>query len=137
MRTILLDTNALISFLTDRDAEQQEKVAALFDQAVRGETRLALHQTVISEVVYVLTNGYRVDPQEVANLLRDLITTPGLLLIDRLDWNDVLDRWPSPHPDLADACLASVGVQEKVDAIATFDRKMTNRLLADGIATPW
>ena len=34
MRQILLDTNVLISYLTNRDPEQQKKAEALFEQAV-------------------------------------------------------------------------------------------------------
>ena len=33
MKRVILDTNVLVSFLTDRDAEQQAQAAALFEAA--------------------------------------------------------------------------------------------------------
>ena len=44
VKRVVLDTNVLVSFLTDRDAEQQEQAAALFETAAQGEAELILHQ---------------------------------------------------------------------------------------------
>lgn len=42
MKRIVVDTNVLVSFLTDRDAEQQEMAAALFEAAAHGEVQIVL-----------------------------------------------------------------------------------------------
>lgn len=51
MKRVVLDTNVLVSFLTDRNAEQQEQASALFEAASSGKTELVLHQIVITELV--------------------------------------------------------------------------------------
>mgnify|MGYP001142137897 CR=1 FL=1 len=33
MKTYIIDTNALLSFVTDRNPKQQEKISLLFEQA--------------------------------------------------------------------------------------------------------
>ena len=66
MKEILVDTNVLVSFLTDRDKDQQERAAELFLAAREREHSLILHSISISEAIYVLRNLYKVDPQEIA-----------------------------------------------------------------------
>ncbi len=56
MMRILLDTNVLVSFLTDRDAAQQEVAAGLFAQAAQNRARIILPQITATEMVFVLTN---------------------------------------------------------------------------------
>ena len=55
MSRVLVDTNVLISFLTDRDLRQQEQAAKLFSRG-RSTDVLLLHQAVLTEMVFVLTN---------------------------------------------------------------------------------
>lgn len=137
MTSILLDTNALISFLTDRDEVQQARADALFRDAAERRADVILHQTVVTETVYVLTNLYGRSSSEVAGLLRDLLAMPGVVTLDDLAWPDVLDRWPDPYPDLADACLASVASRQPIDAVATFDRRFARQLRREGVESFW
>lgn len=133
MRRVLIDTNVLVSFLTDRDAEQQERAARLLEDAATGRHALLLHQTVLAELVYVLRNLYSVADAEVAEILRDLLALPGVEPVDELSWHDVLERWPGTYPDFADACLASVARRHGISAVATFDRTFARRLSRDGL----
>jgi hypothetical protein len=87
---ILVDTNVLISFLTDRDLTQQELAATLFS-STRGEDVLLLTQAVLTELVYVLTNVYALKTAVVAGVLRDLLAMPGVEPVDGLSWSRVLD----------------------------------------------
>lgn len=137
MTRILLDTNALVSFLTDRDEVQQQRVARILREAADGQTEVYLHQTVITEMVYVLSNLYEVELTDVAALMQDMLAMPGLLPIHGLAWSAVLDRWPDPYPDLADACLATVASQNPTMSIATFDRTLGKRLRGEGLSTVW
>jgi predicted nucleic acid-binding protein len=59
MREILVDANVLVSFLTDRNKDQQEKAAALLLAAREREHSLILHSISISEAIYVLRNCTR------------------------------------------------------------------------------
>ena len=137
MKTIVLDTNVLLSFLTDRDARQQEKAARLLDAAATGELTLVLHQMVITELVYVLRNLYGVDPADIAATIEEVLGMPGVAPVDEIVWSRVLDFWPAKIADFTDAALAAVAAHGRYDAIATFDRPFARRLVKQGVAAYW
>lgn len=137
MKQILVDTNVLVSFLTDRNQEQQEQAAALFRGAAAGEHTLLLHQTALSEMVYVLLSLYHVSAGEIAKTLHDLLAMPGTAAINDLSWPVVLDLWPDKIPSFGDAALAAVGRHSGCDAMATFDDKLSRRLKKQGLTAYW
>lgn len=136
MRRVVLDTNVLVSFLTDRNADQQTQAAALLEAAAKGEVELILHQMVISEMVYVLGNLYRVETVELARTVNDLLSSAGIKPVNDVVWARVLELWPRHMRDLADAVLATVAIQEGYNAIATFDQRFVRQLHRAGIPTP-
>jgi predicted nucleic acid-binding protein len=46
----------------------------------------------------------------------------------------VLEVWPDPLPALADASIVAVAAENRYEAVATFDRKLANRLESFGLA---
>lgn len=46
MKKYIIDTNALISFVTDRNPEQQQKITPLFESAANMKARIICHQSV-------------------------------------------------------------------------------------------
>lgn len=137
MSRVVIDTNVLVSFLTDRNVEQQAQAAALFEAAARGEIEIILHQMVISEMVYVLTNLYGLEAAEIARLLEDLLATAGVTPVDEVVWRRVLEHWPNRFADFADAILAAVCSTKRYDAVATFDRKLRRKLRKLELGTFW
>jgi predicted nucleic-acid-binding protein len=137
MQQILVDTNVLLSFLTDRSPAQQAHAAELFHEVAAGRCRAILHQNVLVELVFVLGNLYRVPSQEISAIVQDALGLPGIETRDRLFWPLVLELWPKVLPDFGDALLASVCRQSGADAIATFDRRFARRLGRLGLATLW
>ena len=135
MKRVVIDTNVLTSFLTDRNAEQQAQATELFEAAAEGGTELILHQMVISEMVYVLRNLYEVDVAEIAGMIDDLLCYPGVRPVDDVVWSRVLQLWPDEFKDFADAALAAVALEERYEAVATFDRAFARRLRGAGFGT--
>ena len=136
MRQILLDTNVLLSFLTDRDPRQQEQAAELFRQASEGNQILLLHQAALTEMVFVLLNVYRTSAKETAQILDELLDMPGTQTLDSLSWPLILDFWPDKVPDFGDAVLAAVARQGHYE-VATFDAKLAKRLAQQKISAAW
>jgi predicted nucleic acid-binding protein len=134
---VLVDTNVLVSFLTDRDPEQQASAAELFVLAAEGGLGLYLHQAVLTELIYVLRSQYGLEPRSIASILDDLLSMPGVFPVDELSWSAVLSVWPETFPDFADGCLASIAAQLHADAIATFDQRFARRLDREGIENYW
>lgn len=134
MKKYIIDTSALISFVTDRNQEQQEKVAPLFESAAHLKAIILCHQHVVSEFVYVMDSVYRIPKNELHKMIADLLEMPGLETIHEVDFNSVLSFWPNPITDFGDAVIASVGMTRKGTSIVTFDKKFRNNLKSLGIS---
>ncbi len=137
MKSVVIDTNVLVSLLTDRNAEQQAQAAALFEAAAEGEVELILHQMVLSEMVYVLGNLYKVEAAEIARTVDDLLSSSGVRPVNEVIWTRVLELWPDRVKDFADGVLTAVTLHERFDAVATFDQRFVKQLHREGLAAFW
>jgi predicted nucleic acid-binding protein len=123
MKRVVIDTNVLISFVTDRNLEQQGQAARIFESAKRSQIMVLCHQNVVTEFVYVLDRIYHVEPITVQGMLRNLIDMPGVELVNELDFSRLLAVWPDRCPDYGDAVLLAFCIEYKNVRLATFDRK--------------
>ncbi len=135
MKRYVIDTNALISFVTDRNPEQQHKIAPLFESAAHLKAVILCHQHVLTEFIYVMDRVYCVPKFEIGRMITDLMEMTGIKIIREVDFNSVLYYWPDLIPDFGDAVIASVGKTIKGSTIATFDRKFTDRLKSLGLSS--
>lgn len=133
MKKVIIDTNCLLSFVTDRNLEQQEKVSKLFQEAVQLKTVILSHHHVISEFVFVLSSVYNTAAEKIHTILSDLIVMPGIVPVAEVNIKTVLSLWPALIPDYGDAVLAALCKDSKGTAVATFDRKFQKAMKAAGI----
>ena len=133
MSSLVLDTKALISFVTDRDPVQQGKVAVVFEKAARAEANLLCPQNVLTEFVYVMQRVYEIDPERISTMIADLLDLPGVAVVNDLDFARLLALWPSRIPEYGDAVIAAVCVAHKGSAVLTFDRKLRSSLRASRV----
>ena len=135
MKKYLIDTNVLISFVTDRNLAQQGIVAPLFDAASIMKCSLICHQFVVSEFVFVMDKVYGT-PKEIINaMIREFIAMPGVELYQETDFGAVLSFWPANIADFGDALLAATGKSIKGATIVTFDGKFKAVLKKMGLET--
>jgi len=59
MKKYIIDTNTLISYVTDRNPEQQKKIAPLFQAVADSKACIICHQNVLIEFIYVMDKIYR------------------------------------------------------------------------------
>ena len=135
MKRHIIDTNALISFVTDRNPEQQKKIAPLFESAAHLKSVILCHQHILTEFIYVMDRVYSVPKVEIGRMIAAFIEMLGIEIIHKVDFNTLLSWWPDPLPDFGDALIASVGKTMKGSSIVTFDRKFAAGLKSLKLAT--
>lgn len=128
MKKVIIDTNTLVSFVTDRNINQQKKSAKLFEEASRLKLMILCHQNVLTEFVYVMEKIYKIRKEKIKEIISDFILMPGIELVHEIDIKKVLQFWPTSVPDFGDALLAALCKTSKNSSIATFDRKFQNAL---------
>ncbi len=124
---IVIDTNALISFVTDRNPAQQSKVAEILERAARLELTILCPQNVITEFVYVLERVYEIRPALIKQMIYDLLEMPGVEIVHQLDLTTLLSYWPERIPEYGDAILACVAFSRDA-MVFTFDNKFRRKL---------
>ena len=127
MRSFLIDTNCLLSYVTDRNPGQQAAIAEYVEAATRLDARLVLLPHVVSEFVYVLLSIYTLEARSVSALLSSLLLTPGLELHQSFELQQILQVWPDPCADYGDAVIAAAATELRLPVL-TFDRAFAGQL---------
>ncbi len=125
---IVIDTNALISFVTDRNKNQQDKIAGLIENAAGLRVSILCPQNVITEFVYVLEKIYNVSKSTIKDMIEDFVVMPGIEIVHEINLKILFSYWPDKIPDYGDAIVASVCSVRKGSMVATFDRKFGEAL---------
>jgi len=128
MKTYIIDTNALISFVTDRDTAQQEIIATIFKSAANLKETVFCPQNVLTEFIYVMEKVYGIPKMTIHTMIRDFISMPGIKIIHDIDLNILFSYWPEHIPDFGDAVVAGVCKANKGSVVATFDKKFVDLL---------
>jgi len=133
MQRVVIDANVFVSYLTGRHEKQYDAARALLQEAEDGNLAAILPQFVVFEVSYVLQSLYNLNGERLATTIRALVSFPGVQIVDDCPWKRVLEVWPDPLPGLADASIVAVATENRYEAVATFDRKLANRLERFGL----
>lgn len=131
---VIIDTNALISFVTDRNKNQQNKIAKLFESAAQLQTLILCPQNVIAEFFYVLETVYNISTLVIKRMITDFVSMPGIEIVDGVNLKILFSYWPEKIPDYGDAIVASVCSATKGYMVATFDRKFSAALKRLGLS---
>ena len=117
----IIDTNLVLRYLL-RDHEGFYKEAeALFDKAFSGKKKVLLLDTVIAEVVYVLSGLYKVKRQEIAQVLKELLKAKGIRAVDKDGLFDALKIFAEKNLDFVDCLICAYGSRYQV---MSFDKKV-------------
>lgn len=133
MKRYIIDTNALISFVTDRNLEQQKMVTPIFEAAARLKCSLICHQSVLSEFVFVMDKVYGLPKERINTMLADFIAMPGVVIEQQTDFKAVLALWPTVVADYGDALVAATAKAVKGGVVVSFDAKFKTALKKMGL----
>ena len=118
-----VDTNVFVRMLTGEDQTKARRTRDLLQRAQQGEVVLVTSETVVAEIVYVLTwSTYRMPRSDVADVLRSILANPGLHIDHKHSVVAAVEIWRASSLDFED-CLSIEHVRrESLDAIYSYDR---------------
>ncbi len=117
----IIDTNVVLRYLL-RDHEGFYKEAeALFDKAFSGKNKVLLLDTVIAEVVYVLSRLYKVKRQEIAQVLKELLKAKGIRAVNKDVLFEALKIFAEKNLDFVDCLICAYSSRYQV---MSFDKKV-------------
>ena len=72
MKSYLIDTNYLISYITTRNMAQSEKISVYIEDASNLKSEIIIISNIITEFVYTLQSVYKVESKFISQMLSDL-----------------------------------------------------------------
>jgi predicted nucleic-acid-binding protein len=113
-----------IRALTQDDPAKSERSIALFEAAERGEVELFTSESVLAEVVFVLSSRslYKLPRQEVAALVRPLVEVRGLRMDSKNSILAALDLYERTNLDFEDALSVQHVLRKRLASILSYDR---------------
>ena len=106
MRRAWVDTNVILRFLTGDPPEMAAQAGALFGAVDREELVLVMDEIVVAEVVWVLHSFYGYPNADIARVMQELLSHPGLEADDKPGLLTALHLIAEKNIDFADALVA-------------------------------
>jgi len=125
---VFVDTNLFLRYLTNDDPAKTDRVERLLDQAAAGEVRLVTSEMVLAETVWVLESTYGLKNAQVAPLVRGILATPGLDVLNGGLVARALDHYETLNIDFVDGYIAAVMKKQGIAELYSFDKKRASRL---------
>lgn len=130
MSASFLDANIFIRYLTNDDPAKADRVERLLAQAASGKRRLLTTELVIAEVVWVLESYYRLDCHAIGPMVKAILATPGLEVINGSLVEKAVELYLAQNIDFIDGYIAAVMERHGVSEIFSYDKKHLHRIKA-------
>jgi predicted nucleic-acid-binding protein len=128
MNRCFVDTNLFIRYLTNDDPKLADRVEQLLDDAATGSAQLVTTELVMAESVWVLESSYRLTHAKIAPLIRGILATPGLEVINGDLVGKALVMYELQNLDFVDAYIAALMEKQGIKDIYSYDRKHLSRV---------
>lgn len=123
---IALDTNVLVRFLVRDDERQARRARVLIEGAATAGDRCLVTSPVLCELEWVLEGVYNASRADIADTVRDLLTTPPFVVEDDALVRRALASYVKGKADLSDYLLGQLGRAGGARTTYTFDRALRN-----------
>ncbi len=127
MKSFIVDTNCLLSYVTDRNQRQYEYMDKIFKSTSNMEQEIIIISNVITEFIYVLQSIYKTDDSLISEMISDLLNNPGITYHNGYFPETILKYWPNQIKDYGDAVVAASATILKIP-VYTFDKSFTQQL---------
>jgi predicted nucleic-acid-binding protein len=128
MNRCFVDTNLFIRYLTNDDPILADRVEQLLDDAASGSVQLVTTELVMAESVWVLESAYKLNHAQIAPLIRGILATPGMEVINGDLIGKALVMYELQNIDFVDAYIAALMEKQGIMDIYSYDRKHLSRV---------
>jgi predicted nucleic-acid-binding protein len=123
-----VDTNLFIRYFTNDDPILADRVEQLLDDAAAGSVLLVTTELVMAESVWVLESSYHLSHVQIAPLIRGILATPGMEVINGELVGKALVMYELQNIDFVDAYIAALMEKQGIKDIYSYDKKHLSRV---------
>lgn len=118
-----IDSDVIIRLLTGDDPRKCKAATALFEKVAQGQLVLTAPDTVIADVVFVLSspNLYHLPKEKTRDLLTTLLSYPNFKVKNKQAVIRALNAYAEKNIDFGDAMLATLTKRSKDKIIFSYD----------------
>ncbi|MBK8048016.1 MAG: PIN domain-containing protein [Anaerolineales bacterium] len=118
-----VDTNIFIRYLINDDPDKAGACRQLFELAKLNQVSLTTSESIIAEIVYVLSSKrlYNLARQDVRIRLYPLLSLPGLKLAHRSRYLRALNLYSNNNVDFEDALTLAAMESEQITELYSYD----------------
>jgi predicted nucleic acid-binding protein len=116
----LVDTNIIVRYLVGDNEKHSKAATKLFEACDRGDLTLIVLSAVVAECVFVLESFYEKPRRDIAQVLSNLVASPGMELGELTVHQDALNRYGSSKLHFVDCLIAAHAAAGDI-SVATFD----------------
>jgi predicted nucleic-acid-binding protein len=119
-----LDTNVLVRYLTQDDAEQARRANTLIAELASAGTRCFIGPIVLCELTWVLREAYDRHKADIVRTLDMILSTRQFEIGDKDLVREALEVYRTGRADFADYLIGAEHRQAGCTETATFDRRL-------------
>ena len=126
MKSVALDANVIVRYLTGDDPVQSPAAAELFCAASAGSVSLVIPTPILQETVYVLETYYHGTTETIAPKLLSLLSLTGVTCPDARWVLDGIQWYRAKNADFGDALLCAYARHHHCE-VNTFDKELIKK----------
>ena len=126
MKSVAIDANVIVRYLTGDDPVQSLAAMELFRAASAGRVNLIIPTPILQETVYVLETFYAGTPDTIAPTLLSLLSLTGVTCPDARWVLDGIQWYRAKNADFGDALLCAYARHHHCE-VSTFDQGLINK----------
>ena len=118
-----IDTNVLVRYIAQDDATQSRRATAFIEKKCNEAAPGFVGLVVLVEVVWVSESNYGATREEVANIVRRILSIKQLVVHDAETAWKALRLFESSKADFADCLVAHSAIAAGCKSVVTFDKQ--------------
>jgi len=118
-----LDTNVLVRYIVQDDAEQSLAATALIEGGEQAGETFFINQIVLCEVVWVMKRCYSAGRDQIGRLVEQILRTASFRVQRSAEAWSALNLYRKATSDFADCLIACTNRAADCTETATFDRQ--------------